>query len=57
MVLYAFECYKYSDGAREFVDYNLSTIPRSWADPEFLDGFEGGGYLFYNATRARTDVS
>ena len=57
MVLYAFECYKYSDGAREFVDYNLSAIPRSWADPEFLDGFEGGGYLFYNATRARTDVS
>ena len=40
--LYAFEYYKYSDVAREFVDYNLRTIPRSWADPEFLEGFETG---------------
>ena len=40
--LYAFEYYKYSDSARQFVDYNLSTIPGSWADPEFLEGFEEG---------------
>lgn len=39
--LYSFEYYKSSDNAREFVEYNLSTIPESWSDPEFLDGFEG----------------
>jgi hypothetical protein len=38
--LYAFEYYKYSDAAREFVDYNLWTIPCSWPDPEFSEGFE-----------------
>jgi len=35
--LYAFENYKYSDSAREFVEYNLSKIPQSWEEPEFLE--------------------
>ena len=25
---------------REFVEYNLSTIPESWEEPTFLPGFE-----------------
>ena len=38
--LYAFEYYKCSDRAREFVEYNLSKVPQSWQEPEFLEGFE-----------------
>ncbi len=41
--LYAFEYYKCSDNAREFVEYNLSKIPQSWEEPEFLEGFEEKG--------------
>ncbi len=34
MALYAFECYKYSDGAREFVDYNPMNALRCGAIPK-----------------------
>ncbi len=41
--LYTFDYYKCSDSAREFLEYNLSQVPKAWQEPEFLEGFEEKG--------------